>query len=143
MQHLAEEILPVLMVTMAAASDLLIQNNIMEPNGILDNHDLLLWCIMGSLFGGYLASAIFSPSDATRKSFAAKLTTSSVASICFTPMAMLYFNIKLVPEWVLGTSAAIAIVGVGVIKGVAAVWTKWLINKFSPSESVNQNQKPN
>lgn len=133
--HVIEEIVPIMLVTLAAASDLLIQNNIMEPNGILDNHDLLLWCIMGSLFGGYLASALFSQADATRKSFAAKLTTSSVASICFTPITMLYFNIKLVPEWVLGTSAAIAIVGVGVIKGVATVWTKWLINKFSPSDN--------
>lgn len=129
-----DEAFPVIVTTLAATTDLLIQKTQEgELQGsILDSNDLRLWIIIGANLGGFLGTALFAKETDTKKANAIKFATCAISSFVFTPAFMLYYKVPIIPEWILCISGAMAIVGVGAIKGVYLAWQKWVINKFSP-----------
>lgn len=129
-----EDTFPVVITTIAAATDLLIEKSASGqiPGSILDSNDLRLWIIIGANLGGYLGTALFAKESDTKKVNVLKFSSCAISSFIFTPAIMLYYKVPIIPEWILACSGIVAIVGVGAIKGIALAWTKWVINKFSP-----------
>lgn len=102
--------------------------------GVYEDREMIYLVILGAILGGYLATTLFSKADATRRQLASRLGASSIASVCFSPWLMEEMGIHFTRGKVLGFSAAVAVIGVPVIIGVANGWTKFFINRFSPPD---------
>lgn len=108
-----------------------------DPLGqdVFENRELFYLVILGGLGGAYVATALFTRPDATRRQLAARLFTSALVSILFTPWLIDVMNLKTTRGTVLGVSGAVAIIGVAVIKGTVAAWTTFFIKRFSPPDA--------
>ena len=115
-----------------------------DPLGqdVFENRELLYLVMFGGLGGGYVATAILSRPDATRRQLASRLFTSSVISILFTPWLMEVLHFKITRGVVLGFSATVAILGVGVIRATAAAWTAYFVKRFSPPDGGSPTKPP-
>lgn len=105
-----------------------------EPIGqdVFGSREIFYTVVLGALGGGYVATTLFTRPDATRRQLAARLVTSSVISMLFSPWLMDVLAIHTTRGSVLGFSAAIAVIGVGCIKGLVAAWTNYFVNRFAP-----------
>lgn len=99
---------------------------------VFGSREIFYTVVLGALGGGYVATTLFTKPDATRRQLAARLVTSTVVSMLFSPWLMDVLALKTTRGTVLGFSAAVAVIGVGVIKGSVAAWTAFFINRFSP-----------
>lgn len=101
---------------------------------IMDDEKMRLICIIGAVGGGVLSALIFSPPQATGRMFAVKVGSSSLAGILFTPSLVHWLGWTLNIDTLLGTSAGIALVGIGVIRVAVPLWAKYAARKFGPPD---------
>jgi hypothetical protein len=112
--------------------------HILDPSGekvevvitdtIMGNTQLRLWCILGSIGGAVINAGFY---RLTIREMVLKMVTSCIFAVCLTPWIMHIYHANFSIDYVLGYSAAIALVSWTVlqflpvvIRKVAAKWLK-------------------
>lgn len=132
----------VIAATLAAMPDLKELGQSDMPIIIMDDTRMRLFCIIGAIGGAVLSALIFTPPKATGRQFGIKVAASSLAGILFTPMTLAALQWKLNIDRVLGASAVIAMLSIGVLR-MAVPWAQAKAAKwFGIGAEENQDEPP-
>jgi hypothetical protein len=119
----------------AAAAALLPDPTTTSALSLVDDNRLRLICVAGSLGGAVMSVMLFQVK--TNRELAAKLTTSALAGIMFSPMLLRYLRWADLTDSILAVSAAVALLSWTVLQSavpILANLAKRKVESFDPKQ---------
>ncbi len=104
---------------------------------IFDDERYRLICIVGALGGALLNLGLYSSPTPGIRPMAWKVFCSTITGVVVTPMVIHWTNIVPNVDNLLFFSFFMALISVGVVRGVAPLWTRFFVQKLGPTESTS------
>lgn len=99
---------------------------------IFDDERYRLICIVGALGGALLNLGLYSSPTPGIRPMAWKVFCSTITGVVVTPMVIHWVNIVPNVDNLLFFSFFMALISVGVVRGVAPLWTRFFVQKLAP-----------
>lgn len=99
---------------------------------ILNDTQMRFACLAGALGGAVLSVLIFPPKLVTRNTIASKFVASGISGVIFSPMALRWLHLPRDFDTVLGCSAVVSLIAIGVLRISVPAWERIAGKQLGP-----------